>query len=179
MDQPDRRAAIVVQPDEGESFWQPVPANGYAEVRISRRNAPANDKFSMGVQLIAPGSHVREHWHDANEEILFFFEGTGTAVVNGVEHPIVPGTTIYIPPFNKHKLINDGDTDLKMMWMLMPGGLEDFFEAIGRRRQPGEPAPAPFPRPENAAEIEADTVFARLEAERSAGDDRDPRTGRG
>ena len=26
---------VVVQPDEGESFWQPVPANGYAEVRVS------------------------------------------------------------------------------------------------------------------------------------------------
>ena len=171
MDQPDRRAAIVVQPDAGESFWQPVPANGYTEVKISRRNAPANDKFSMGVQVIAPGSHIREHWHDDREEILFFFEGTGTAVVNGVEHPIVPGTTVYIPPFNKHKLINGGDTELKMMWMLMPGGLEDFFEAIGRRRQPGEPAPAPFPRPDNVAEIEANTVFARLETAPSAGDD--------
>ena len=171
MDQPDRHAAIVVQPDAGESFWQPVPANGYTEVKISHRNAPGNDKFSMGVQVIAPGSHIREHWHDAYEEILFFFEGTGTAVVNGVEHPIIPGTTVYIPPWNTHKLINGGDTELKMMWMLMPGGLEDFFAAIGRRRQPGEPAPAPFPRPENVAEIEANTVFARLEAEPSAGDD--------
>lgn len=171
MDQPDRRDAIVVQPDAGESFWQPVPANGYAEVRISRRNAPANDKFSMGVQVIAPGSHIREHWHDDREEILFFFEGTGTAVVNGIEHPIVPGTTVYIPPWNTHKLINGGNTDLKMTWMLMPGGIEDFFAAVGRRRQPGEPAPTPFPRPENVAEIEANTVFARLEAAPSAEDD--------
>ncbi len=172
MDQPDRPTAIVVQPDAGESFWQPVPANGYAEVRISRHNAPANDKFSMGVQVIAPGSHIREHWHDTREEILFFFEGTGTAVVNGVAHPIVPGTTVYLPPWNKHKLINGGNGDLKMMWMLMPGGIEDFFAAVGRRRRPGEPAPAPFPRPENVAEIEADTVFARLEAAPPAADDR-------
>lgn len=170
MDQPDRHAAIVVQPDEGESFWQPVPANGYAEVRVSRRNAPGNDRFSMGVQVIAPGSHIREHWHDAYEELLFFFEGTGTAVLNGVEHPIVPGTTVYIPPWNRHTLVNTGDTDLKMMWMLMPGGLEDFFEAIGRKRRPGEPAPKPFPRPENVAEIEANTVFARLEAGTPAAD---------
>ena len=31
---------FVVQPDEGESFWQPVPANGYAEVRVSHRKDP-------------------------------------------------------------------------------------------------------------------------------------------
>ena len=53
----------------------------------------------------------------------------------------------------------------------MPGGIEDFFEAIGRRRIPGEPTPDPFPRPENAREIEANTVFARLDAEPAAGAD--------
>ena len=27
---------VVVQPDEGESFWQPVPANGAASQPASR-----------------------------------------------------------------------------------------------------------------------------------------------
>jgi len=40
----------------------------------------------------------------------------------------------------------------------MPGGLQDFFEQIGRKRSPGEPAPEPFPRPDDVAEIEARTV---------------------
>ncbi len=163
MGHPDKDPAIVVQPDDGDSFWQPVPANGYAEVKVSRRNAPANDRFSMGIQVIAPGCHVREHWHGAHEEILFFFEGTGKAVIDGVAHPIVRGTTVYLPPWNKHELINDGTADLKMMWVLMPGGIEDFFEAIGRRRAPGEAAPEPFPRPDNVADIEAKTVFAPLD----------------
>ncbi len=167
MDPSEKRTAVVVQPDEGESFWQPAPANGYAEVKVSRRNAPV-DTFSMGIQVIAPGGHIRDHWHDTREELLFFFAGTGTAIVNGAEHPIVPGTTVYLPPWNKHKLVNDGDAELKMMWVLMPGGLEDFFEAIGRRREPGEPTPDPFPRPENAEEIEANTVFARPKAEPAA-----------
>jgi hypothetical protein len=48
---------------------------------------------------------------------------------------------------------------LTFVWYFMPGGLDDFFEQIGRPRQPGEPAPAPFPRPDNIAEIEARTVF--------------------
>jgi quercetin dioxygenase-like cupin family protein len=162
MSATDKRPAVVVQPDEGESFWQPVPANGYSEVRISPRSAPGNDKFSMGIQVIAPGCHIREHQHSDNEELLFFFEGTGKAIVNGEEHPIVPGTTFYLPPWNTHKLINDSEQDLKMMWMLMPGGLEDFFQAIGRRRKPGEPAPEPFARPENVEQIERETVFAAL-----------------
>jgi hypothetical protein len=49
---------------------------------------------------------------------------------------------------------------LKFAWVLMPGGLEDFFQAIGRPRRPGEPAPQPFARPDNVLEIERKTVFA-------------------
>lgn len=41
-------------------------------------------------------------------------------------------------------------------------GLDDFFARIGRPRKPGEPAPEPFPRPENVEQIERDTVFRPL-----------------
>ncbi|MFQ5773562.1 MAG: cupin domain-containing protein [Kiloniellaceae bacterium] len=164
MDRAERGAVVVRQPDEGESFWQPVPANGYAEVRVSRRDSPTIKGFSSGVQVIAPGCHIREHQHDAHEELLFFFEGTGKAVVNGESHPVRPGTSVYLGPWNRHTIVNDGATDLKMLWVLMPGGLEDFFAAIGRPRRPGEPAPAPFPRPADVEEIEARTVFAGLDA---------------
>ena len=156
-------AAFVRQPDEGESFWQPVPANGYAEVRVSKRDSPKIQGFSSGIQVIAPGCHIREHQHGAEQELLFFFEGTGKILVNGVEHPIRPGTTAYLGPWNKHKIVNDSQADLKMLWVLMPGGLEDFFRAIGRPRTPGEAAPAPFPRPENVEEIEHATVYAGLD----------------
>ena len=164
MDRAERGAVVVCQPDDGESFWQPVPANGYSEVRVSKRNSPGIRGFSSGIQVIAPGCHVREHQHGTEEELLFFFEGTGKAVVNGIEHPIRPGTTVYVGPWNKHTFINHGESDLKMMWVLMPGGLEDYFEAIGRPRRPGEPAPEPFPRPDNVEEIETKTVFASLDA---------------
>ena len=66
------------------------------------------------------------------------------------------------------KIVNDSQADLQMLWVLVPGGLENFFQAIGRPRTPGEPAPAPFPRPENVEQIERDTVFAAL-GERPSG----------
>ena len=163
MSEKERGAVVVKQPEEGESFWQPVPANGYAEVRVSPRDSTKIAGFSSGIQVIAPGCHVREHQHGGEQELLFFFEGTGRAVVNGEEHPIVAGTTIYVGAWNTHTFINDGETDLKMMWVLMPGGLEDFFQAIGRPRERGEDAPPPFPRPDNVTEIEAKTVFAALD----------------
>jgi mannose-6-phosphate isomerase-like protein (cupin superfamily) len=160
MDKAPKGATVVVQPGEGRSFWQPVPANGYAELHVSKACDPRIDGFSSGIQVIAPGSLIREHQHGVEQELLFFFEGSGKVLVNGVEHSVRPGTTVYAGPGNAHKIINDTDRDLKMMWILMPGGLEEFFQAIGRDRMPGEPAPAPFARPDNVAEIEARTVFA-------------------
>lgn len=168
----DRGAAIVVQPDEGESYWQPVPANGYAEVRVSSRNDPSIANFSSGIQVIAPGGYVREHQHAGNEELLFFFEGRGRAVIDGVAHPLRPGTTVYVGPWRKHMFINEGDSDLKMFWVMAPGGLEDFFQAIGRPRTPGQPTPENFPRPDDVERIEADTVFAHLSE--APGSDRTP-----
>jgi hypothetical protein len=54
-----------------------------------------------------------------------------------------------------------------MCWVMMPGGdagLDDFFARIGRPRTPGEPAPEPFARPTDVEQIEAGTVFAKLDA---------------
>jgi mannose-6-phosphate isomerase-like protein (cupin superfamily) len=163
MTEKRKGVAFVVQPDEGESYWQPVPANGYAEVLVSKRNDPSIAGFSSGIQVIAPGCHIREHQHGTEQELLFFFEGKGHVLVNGEKKPVVPGTMVYAGPGNAHKIVNDGTEDLKMMWVLMPGGLEDFFQGIGRERRPGEASPTPFARPENVAEIEAKTVFAPLD----------------
>lgn len=158
-----RGNAVVVQPDEGVSHWQPMPANGYAEVRLSREGTPGISEFSSGIQVIAPGGFVREHQHGDRDEILFFYEGTGIALVDDQEHPIRPGTTIFVGPRRRHKFTNTGTTDLKMFWVLLPGGLEDFFAGIGRLRQAGEPAPNPFARPDDASQVEANTVFVPLD----------------
>ena len=58
------------------------------------------------------------------------------------------------------KFVNDGTTDLKWVWFFMPGGLEDFFEGIGKVRQPGEATPPEFARPSDVEAIEKATVFA-------------------
>jgi mannose-6-phosphate isomerase-like protein (cupin superfamily) len=154
---------FVVQPDEGESFWQPVPANGYAEVRVSHRKHPSITSLATGIQVIAPGCHIREHVHPDQEELLFFFEGVGEAVIDGKPHPLQAGTTVYIGAGHWHKFVNTGERDLKMNWVMIPGGdngLDDFFARIGRPRKPGEPAPEPFARPADVEKIEAETVFS-------------------
>ncbi len=158
----EKPLAIVIPPDGGKGYWQPLPANGYSEVCIAGANVPGNDRFSMGVQVVAPGSHVKPHSHAEHEELLFFWQGEGRVVVDGVEHAIVPGTTAYVGPGCLHTFINDGEADLKLTWLILPGGLESYFAGIGRPRTPGEPAPANFPRPEDTEAIQARAGFGKV-----------------
>jgi quercetin dioxygenase-like cupin family protein len=148
-----RGRATVIQPNQGDSFWQPVPANGHADPKLT----PANTRFdalSMGYQTIAPGSRVREHSHGDQIELQICFRGRGRVVVDGVSHPLVPGTACFLGYDVKHEILNETDEELVMLWLVSPAGLENFFRAIGRQRTPGDPAPAPFARPENVVEIE-------------------------
>ena len=110
---------IVLQPEEGQSYWQPIWANGYSIVKLSPKHA-GPDNLAMGIQVIAPGGYVREHSHTPNQEILFCFAGKGTIIVDGVPHPFVPGTTVYAAPGVRHKIINDGPDELKMTWTYLP-----------------------------------------------------------
>ena len=138
----DRSKGIVMGPEEGASFWQPVPANGY----VINKLVPANwdGPFSMGFQIVAPHSYIRRHVHDRNREVIVVLEGRGTAVLSGAEQTIEPGSVVALPTDVEHMFKNDGDVPLKLLWVFAPHGLETFFEAIGRPRAAGEPEPEPF-----------------------------------
>ena len=148
-----RGLATVIQPSEGDSFWQPVPANGHADPMLT----PANTRYdglSMGYQTIAPKSRVREHSHGDQIELQICFRGRGRVVVDGVSHPLVPGTACFLGYDVKHEIINEEPDDLVMLWVITPPGLEDFFKAIGRPRRAGEPAPPPFARRGDVVAVE-------------------------
>jgi mannose-6-phosphate isomerase-like protein (cupin superfamily) len=148
-----RGHAVVVQPGEAPSFWQPVPAGGHADPTL----CPAATRFdglSMGFQTIAPGGRIREHSHGGQVELQICFRGRGRVVVEGASHPLVPGTASFLGYGVKHEILNEGDEPLVMLWVVSPPGLEHFFEAIGRARRPGDPAPAPFERPADVVATE-------------------------
>ena len=148
-----RGRAFVVQPGEGPSYWQPVPANGHADP-VFYPARTGFDALAMGYQTIAPGGRVREHSHGDQVEVQLCFRGRGHVVVDGVTHPLVPGTACMLGYDVKHEIVNDGVEALVMLWVITPPGLEDFFKTIGRRRVAGEPAPAPFARPPDVIAIE-------------------------
>jgi mannose-6-phosphate isomerase-like protein (cupin superfamily) len=145
-------AAMVLGPEEGESFWQPAPHRGYMTVKVGPGNH-AGGGFSMGIQVMPEGCHVRSHGHAVNDEILFVYEGRGRCVVDGVEHALEPGSTVLVGPYVGHSIHNDGPGDLKFAWFFTPPGLEQVVAFAGRPRRPGEAPPAEFQRPADMAPV--------------------------
>jgi mannose-6-phosphate isomerase-like protein (cupin superfamily) len=153
---------VVLGPEDGESFWQPLPSVGYIVNKLTPYNTPY-DSFSMGLQILEPGAHIRRHAHERQHEVLFCYQGTGIAEVGSERHEVAPETMILVGRGVQHKVTNTGAGQMRMLWMIAPAGLEDWFRAIGRPKRAGEPMPAPFERPGDIAEIQARQRFVRSE----------------
>src|SRR4026209_1121630 len=105
-----RGRAVVMQPQDGPSYWQPVPANGHADPKLY----PARTGFAgpaMGFQSIPPGRPVRGQSLGDQVELQICFRGRGRAVVDGVSHPLVPGTSCFLGYGVKDEPINESPAE--------------------------------------------------------------------
>ena len=157
-----RGHAVVMQPGEGPSYWQPKPANGFSSQKLYPELTKF-DGFSMGYQSIAPNSNIRSHSHTDQVELQICFSGRGHVDVDGERHELVPGTACFLGPDVVHEIFNDGDEDLVQLWVIGPAGLEDFFKSIGRDRARGDATPAHFERPEGVRAVEQAMGFDKID----------------
>ena len=73
-----------------------------------------------GIALFKPGQKLGEHYHKEVEETFYFLRGSGKIIINGVDHLINPGDVFKVDPGEKHNIINNGDDDIKVMFIKAP-----------------------------------------------------------
>ena len=166
-----RGHAVVVQPGSGPSYWQPVPANGHADPALH----PAVTRFdglSMGYQTIAPGGRIREHSHGDQVELQICFRGRGRVVVDGVSHPLAPGTACFLGYDVRHEILNESDEELVLLWVVSPPGSSTSSRRSGARAAPASRRPRPSPAPPTSSPSSApsaSTTPERAPARRTGG----------
>ena len=160
MDDFRKGHSAVLQPEDGTSYWQPLPSTGHIISKITPYDSPYDD-FSMGIQVLEPGAAIRKHAHERAREVLFCYAGTGWAEIDGVRHDVRPETMMLLGRGVQHTVQNTGDTQMRILWMISPAGLEDWFKALGRPRVPGQAVPAPFERPADVRAIQDQQRFVR------------------
>jgi putative monooxygenase len=74
----------------------------------------------MGVAKIAPGDRISEHYHPYSEEFVFVVRGTITADLDDEPHTVAAGEAMMIPINMRHRLRNEGDEEVFMVFHMGP-----------------------------------------------------------
>jgi mannose-6-phosphate isomerase-like protein (cupin superfamily) len=69
---------------------------------------------------VPPGGEVGEETHHDVDQVLIFTAGSGKAILDDVESPILPGSLYAIPKGTKHNFVNTGEEDLKIISVYSP-----------------------------------------------------------
>lgn len=99
---------VEAEPAEG------VPGITVRWVISEKEGAP---NFAMRVFEVEPGAATPFHTH-AWEHEVFVLAGTGLAKSEKGEEPLREGDTIFIPPDEKHQLVNNGDSVLRFICLV-------------------------------------------------------------
>ena len=138
-----QKNSAVIYKEEGQSFWQPKHTQGYITIKVSPWNVPSA-KNTLFFQEIPPGGVIRTHYHETDDEIFICSAGEGVMTLDGVEHPFLPETVIYVGHGVVHSLCAVGDQPLKMIVSVSSTGLEERLKQMGKPRISGELPPGPF-----------------------------------
>jgi mannose-6-phosphate isomerase-like protein (cupin superfamily) len=67
-----------------------------------------------------PGSVSTEHYHTEAEEVYFVIDGRGGIRVDGETRTIGPGDVVVIIPGQRHKVWQEGESDLVLLVTCVP-----------------------------------------------------------
>jgi mannose-6-phosphate isomerase-like protein (cupin superfamily) len=112
--------------NEQNSLYMHVPGDDERILRVLL--SPLINKglteLAAGLAIIPPGSHSDWTGH-IEGELFFTFEGCGKIRVDDEIEAIAPSTTVWVAPYQKHQVINDGLETLKILWVICPPGREN------------------------------------------------------
>lgn len=97
--------------------WDEPAARGSVQwVTLLSGDATPTDTFSAGIAEFAPrGGDLKPHRH-SHSEIYHILEGQGAVMIEGVEHRVKAGDTVFIPGDAEHGVVNDGETVLRFFY---------------------------------------------------------------
>ena len=134
---------------------------------INERDAPAKE-MSWGrgrlIKLVNPDTGSRQldfhinvlkpsggqgpyhyHYHSNSETVYFILEGRASLLIEGKIVEAGPGTCVWIPPGEKHGVLNIGDGELKLAEVKVPA--EGDFNLVSHPSHAGFTAGCGVPRP--------------------------------
>jgi len=81
---------------------------------------PVKTGYSLAYAVVEPGRETLPHRLKTLSEVFIFIEGVGIVSIEQEQHPVTPGTVVYVPPGKQQYIKNTGDRDLVFYCIVDP-----------------------------------------------------------
>lgn len=104
--------------------------------QVRAQETPSNmalHEWVLGPHKIAAPPHRHEH----EDEVFYVLDGEVTLMQDDDVTTAGPGSVVVLPRGHFHTFWNEGDVPLRMLVILSPGRLENYFEEAAQLLRPG------------------------------------------
>ncbi|MCE4565681.1 cupin domain-containing protein [Maribellus sp. CM-23] len=111
-------------------------------IKVLVSNRETGNEYAIFEENVPPLGGPPPHTHP-DEEIFYIVEGTFEFILNDIQNPFkaCQGSVIHVPSNAIHTFKNVGQTPGKMVVLLSPGNLLDYFRVIGTTVEENTPLP--------------------------------------
>lgn len=101
-------------------------------IKVLVSNEETENAYAVFEENVPPLGGPPPHRHP-DEEIFYVLQGEFEFILNDLENPFkaLAGSVVHVPSNALHTFKNVGNTAGKMVVLLSPGNLLDYFRAIG------------------------------------------------
>ena len=126
---------ILTDASEGSSFMMLGTT-----MRLIATAAGTGGRFTVFEQVTPAGWGPPRHIHSREDEIVYILEGTYELYLGDEHRTGSAGACAILPRSVPHGFRNTASTPSRMLCVITPGGLEEYFLAVANCSPPPNPA---------------------------------------
>ncbi len=109
-------------------------------MRLIASAADTGGRYTMLEQVTPPGWGPPRHIHSREDEMFYVLEGVYDLHVGDERRTVSAGASAVLPRNVPHGFRNAASTPSRLLSIIAPGGLEEYFLALGKCSPPPNPA---------------------------------------
>ena len=113
--------------DDVMPFWSSPPNRRALKVLLSPKIHPTSSNIGIGLVTIPPGGTGNSHSHDVEQETWYVVSGKGKLIIGEETVQVTPDMVVVAPSGVVHQILNDGEEELKALFIFTPAGPEEEF----------------------------------------------------